>query len=58
MDQVITLSLNHCLCCAILGSCWPNKQINEMFAFLVNQSCYRMVIEVIKASANQGKTVT
>ena len=29
-----------------------------MLAPLVNQSCYRVVIEVIKASANQGKTIT
>ena len=28
-----------------------------MFAFLVNQSCYRAVIEVIKATANQRKTL-
>src|SRR6476646_5061583 len=57
IDQVIALPLNHCLRCAILGRCWPNKQINKMFAFLVNQSCYRTVIEVIKATANQRKTL-
>ena len=38
MDQVIALPLNHCLRFAIPGRCWPNKQINEMFAPLVNQS--------------------
>jgi len=58
MDQVIAFPLNHCLCFAIPGRCWPNKQINEMFAPLVNQSRSRVVIEVIKASAKQRKTVT
>ena len=57
MDQVIAFPLNHCLRYAILGRCWPNKQINKMFASLVNQSCYRVVIEVIKAAANQRKTL-
>src|SRR6266536_820198 len=57
MDQVIALPLNHCLCCAVLRRCWPNKEINKMFAFLVNQSCYRAAIEVIKATANQRKTL-
>src|SRR5207249_5741830 len=56
--QNYTLSLHDALpIYAILGRCWPNKQINKMFAFLVNQSCYRMVIEVIKAAANQRKTL-
>src|SRR2546430_10193285 len=57
MDQVIGLPLNPCLRFAFLGRCRPNKQINKMFAFLVNQSCYRMVIEVIKAAANQRKSL-
>jgi len=38
IDQVIALPLNHCLRCAILGRCWPNKQINKMFAPLWIQS--------------------
>ena len=57
MDQMIALPLNHCLPCAILGRCWPNKQINEMFVPLVDQGCYRVIIEVIKAAANQRKTL-
>ena len=28
-----------------------------MFAPLVNQSCYRVIIEIIKASTNQRKTL-
>src|SRR5437762_13429136 len=35
--------------------CWPNEQINEMLAPLVNQSCYGVVIEIIKAPTNQRK---
>src|SRR2546430_16976700 len=33
--------------------CWPNEQINEMLAPLVNQSCYGVVIEIIEAPTNQ-----
>src|SRR5205823_3473626 len=35
----------------------PNKQINEMLAPLVNQSCYGVVIEIIEAPANQRKAL-
>src|SRR5215471_16349192 len=35
----------------------PDKQVNEMLAPLVNQSCYGAVIKVVKASANQRETV-
>src|SRR6266513_2766325 len=34
----------------------PNKQVDEMFAPLVNQSRYGPVIEIIKAPANQRET--
>src|ERR1700719_683583 len=58
MDQVITLPRRRCLPFAIRRCYWPNKQINEMLAPLVNQSCCRVVIEVIEAPANQGKALT
>ena len=35
----------------------PNKQVNEMLSPLINQSRYRPVIEIIKTSPNQGKSV-
>ena len=57
MDQVITLPLDHRLRFGLPGRCWPNKQINKMFAPLVNQRCYGVIIEVIKATANQRKTL-
>ena len=56
MKQVVTLARHGLLRFACPGSCWPNKQINEMLAPLVNQSRYRMVVEIIKAPANQRKT--
>src|SRR6516164_11505185 len=58
LEQVITLSCYGLLSLAILGCRRPDKQVNKMLAPLINQSCYRVVIEVIKASANQGKTIT
>jgi hypothetical protein len=52
MDQVIALPLNHCLRCAILGRCWPNKQINKMFAPLWIQS--RTEGQAIEALIRRG----
>ncbi len=49
VEQVVTLA-RHCL--FRFGRPrrrWPNKQINEMLAPLVNQSCYGVVIEIIEA---------
>src|ERR1700745_1079845 len=56
VDQVIALAFHHLLLFAIRGCRRQNKQVTKMLAPLINQSCYRVVIEVIKASANQGKT--
>jgi hypothetical protein len=57
MEQVVTLT-RHGLPSFGRAGCWrPNKQINEMLAPLVNQSCCRVVIEVIKAAADQWKTL-
>ena len=56
MEQVVTLARHGLLRFACPGGCWPNEQINEMLAPLVNQSRYRMVVEIIKAPANQRKT--
>src|SRR5260370_15110228 len=36
----------------------PNKQVNEMLTPLVNQGRHRPVIEIIKAAADQGKSLT
>jgi len=58
VDQVIALAFHRLLLFAIRGCRRPDKQVNKMLAPLINQSCYRVVIEVIKASANQGKTIT
>ena len=53
VEQVVTLA-RHCLFRFGRPSRrWPNKQINEMLAPLVNQSCYGVVIEIIEAPTNQ-----
>jgi len=57
MEQVIALAFHHLLRFAIRGGCRPNKQINEMFALLVNEGCHGMVIEIIKAATDQGKAL-
>ena len=38
--------------------CWPNKKVDKVFAPSVNQRRHWPVIQIIKASANQGKTIT
>src|SRR6201984_2169479 len=58
VDQVIALAFHHLLLFAIRGCRRPDKQVNKMLAPLINQSCYRVVIEVIQTSANQGQTIT
>src|SRR5262249_845016 len=58
MEQVIALASHLCLRFAISRCRWPNKQVNEMFTPLVHQRCCRVIIEIVKASANQRKTVT
>ena len=58
MDQVVTFTRDDLLRFRRPRRCWPNKQINKMFAPLVNQRCYGVIIEVIKASTNQSKTLT
>src|SRR5439155_22832097 len=55
VEQVVTLA-RHCL--FRFGRPrrrWPNKQINEMLAPLVNQSCYGVVIEIIEPPTSQRK---
>ena len=58
VDQVIALAFHNLLLFPIHGCRRPDKQVNKMLAPLINQSCCRAVIEVIKASANQGKTIS
>src|SRR4029453_9455228 len=58
VDQVIALAFHHLLLFAICGCRRPDKQGNKMLASLINKSCYRVVIEVNKPSAKQGKTIT
>ena len=40
MEQVIALARDHLFGLAVLGRSRPNKQIDEMLAPLVNESCY------------------
>ena len=58
MEQMVTLASYDLLRFARPGRLWPDKQINEMLAPLVNQSRYRAVIEIIKPTTNQWKPVT
>src|ERR1700757_2572581 len=46
VEQVVALARHNLLRFAVRRGCWPNKQINEMLALLVYQSCHRVVIEV------------
>src|SRR5947207_14986029 len=36
--------------------CRPDKEVNEMFPSLVNQGCYRSVVQIVETAADQGKT--
>ena len=38
--------------------CWPNKNVDKVFAPPVNQRRHRPVIQIIQAAANQGKFLT
>src|SRR5947199_7837179 len=38
--------------------CWPNKKVDKVFAPSVNQRRHWPVIQIIKASANQRKSLT
>src|SRR6266576_555798 len=35
-----------------VGGCRPNKEINEMFAPLVNQGSHRSILKIIETAAN------
>ena len=52
MEQVVTLARYRLLRFGRPQRCWPNKQINEMLAPLVNQGCDRPVLKIVKAAAN------
>src|SRR6267378_2899457 len=57
VQKLITLA-RYCLrSSGFVGRCRPNKQVNKMFASLVNQRSHRPIIEIIKTSPNQGKSV-
>ena len=56
MEQVVTLTCHGLFSFARTRCYWPEKQVNEMFASLVNQGCHRVVIEIIKAPSNQRET--
>src|SRR4029453_3271200 len=58
VDQVIALAFHHLLLFAIRGCRRPDKEVNKMLAPLVNQRCCRVVIEIIKTTTDQGKTIT
>src|SRR5881628_2283477 len=34
----------------------PDKEVNEMFASLVNQGCYWPVVQIVETATDQGKT--
>src|SRR6267143_3729989 len=58
VQKLITLA-RYCLrSSGFVGRCRPNKQVNKMFASLVNQRSHRPVIEIIQTATNQWKSFT
>src|SRR5205823_9667214 len=57
MQELVTLARQGLAGSSGSRFCRPNKEINEMFASLVNQSCYRPIVEIIKATPKQGKAL-
>src|SRR5205823_8607665 len=55
MQKLIALARHRLRGSGRIRFCRPNKQVNEMLTPLVNQSCYGVVIEIIKAPSNQRK---
>src|SRR5207249_4606015 len=58
MQQLIALT-GDCFrspCC--IRGCRPNKKVNKMFASPINQRRYWAVIQIIKATTNQRKSLT
>src|SRR5438046_5700082 len=56
MQKLIALARHRLRGSGRIRFCRPNKQVNEMLTPLVNQSCYGVVIEIIKAPSNQRKS--
>src|SRR6266404_3699405 len=56
MQKLITLARDrvHGSFCSCPGR--PNKQVNEMFAPLVNQGSHLPLIEIVQTAPDQGKT--
>src|SRR5581483_3148790 len=52
-DMVALLSSGSCLQ-AFIVACRPDKEINHMFAMLIDQDCYCSIIHIVEASTGQG----
>src|SRR2546423_6639809 len=57
VQELITLVRHRLRRARRIRSCRPNKEVNEMLSPLINQSRYRPVIEIIKTSPQQRKSV-
>src|ERR1700730_1706603 len=58
VEKLITLA-RYCLrSSGCIGRCRPNKQVDEMFASLVNQRRHRPVIQIIQTATDQRKSLT
>src|SRR5213080_2569357 len=56
VQKLITLA-RYCLrSSGFIGRCRPNKQVNKMFASLVNQRSHRPVIQIIQTATNQWES--
>src|SRR5437899_5619768 len=56
VHKLITLA-RYCLrSSGFIGPCGPNKQVNKMFASLVNQRNHRPVIQIIQTATNQWES--
>src|SRR5207249_9215473 len=58
MQKLIALARYRLCGSGRIRFCRPNKQVNEMFAPLVNQHRRRPVIEIIETAPNQRKPFT
>src|SRR5437899_12977575 len=58
VQKLITLARYYLRSSGFIGRCWPNKQVDKMFASLVNQRSHCPVIQLIQTAANQSKSCT
>ncbi len=57
MKKLIALALVRFGGSNVSGLHWPNENVNEVLVSLVNQKLHRSVVEIVKASSDQGKSI-